>query len=138
MTVLATLFRDLRVRINPGFSKIYYEPFGFRSGFEPIRQPLNSVRVPLAIYLPSDFCARTPEFGALLKRGIRDDQSIVIKQICHACDYRYEATHGWQFFARASFDLDRSYVKFAIISSSLAARSTGLPNGWGQSIPVGQ
>jgi hypothetical protein len=31
-----------------------------------------------------------------------------------------------------------SHVKFAIISSSLVVRSTGLPNGWGQSIPVGQ
>jgi hypothetical protein len=82
-------FGKLGVRINPGFSKIYYEPFRFRSGFEPIRQRVNCVRVPLAIYLPSDFCARTPEFGALLQRRIRDDESILVKQVCH--DYLFKS-----------------------------------------------
>jgi hypothetical protein len=79
-----SLFGELRVCINPGLSKIYYEAFRILGSFETISQAVNCVRVTLAINFPSDFCARTPEFAALLKRRIGDNEPLIVKQICHA------------------------------------------------------
>ena len=73
----------LRIRVNPSLGEMNYETFCIFSGFETVRQPVNCVRVPLAINLPSDFCARTPEFAALLQRRIRDNEPVVVKQVCH-------------------------------------------------------
>jgi len=42
------------------------------------------MRVPLAIDLPSDFCARAPLLVALVERRKGDDQAIVIVEVSHA------------------------------------------------------
>ena len=80
---LSPYFAKLGIGVNPAFSKVDNKPFCFLSGFESIRQRVNRVRVAFAIGLPSDFRARTPEFGALLKRRVGDDETIVVKQVCH-------------------------------------------------------
>ena len=64
---------ELTIGVNPALSKVDNKPFCFLSGFESIRQRVNRVRVAFAIGLPSDFRACTPEFGALLKRRVGDE-----------------------------------------------------------------
>jgi hypothetical protein len=121
-----------------------YEPFCFLSGFETVRQSVDGVRVAAAIDLPSDFCARAPELAALLKSGVRNDEPIVIEQICHADELWPPGEKSYAIRVQRKVQSSplefygTAYVRFAVISSSLAAKSIGLPNGWGQSIPVGQ
>ena len=81
----------LRIGVNPTLSKVDNKPFRFFGSFESIRQRVNRVRVALAIGLPSDFRACTPEFGALLKRRVGDDETIVVKQVCHFSVRWFEA-----------------------------------------------
>ena len=69
----------LRIGVNPAFGKVDHKPFCLFSGFESIGQRFNRVRLPLAIDLPSDFCARAPDFAALLKSGVRNDEPIVVE-----------------------------------------------------------
>jgi hypothetical protein len=134
----------LRVGVNPAFSKVNNEPFCLFSGFESIGQRVNRVRLSLAIDLPSDFCARAPELAALLKSGVRNDEAIVIEQICHADELWPPGEKSYAIRVQRKVQSSplefygTAYVRFAVISSSLAAKSIGLPNGWGQSIPVGQ
>jgi hypothetical protein len=142
--VRLTILAKLRIGINPALREINYEPFCFLSGFETVRQSVDGVRVAAAIDLPSDFCARAPELAALLKSGVRNDEAIVIEQICHADELWPPGEKSYAIWVQRKVQSSplefygTAYVRFAVISSSLAAKSIGLPNGWGQSIPVGQ
>ena len=100
---LLPCFANLGIAVNPAFSKVDNKPFCFLSGFESIRQRVNRVRVAFAIGLPSDFRACTPEFGALLKRRVGDDETIVVKQVCHFC------TTDWRLAAASTIN-DPDYL----------------------------
>lgn len=68
----------LRVSIDPGSGKITGKHFRFLSGLEAIHKSAQAVRVAPAIALPGDLGTRAPLPGALIERGIGDDQTITV------------------------------------------------------------
>src|SRR4030095_2154349 len=126
---LVLVVSELRVGINPCFGEIDCKALCFLSSLESIRQAAKGMRLSFAIAFPSNLRSRAPELGALVYRRMRDNKSIIVIQVSH------RIVRAW---ASSGLVSSVSQVRFAMMSSSDAVKSTGLPKGWGQSTPVCQ
>ncbi len=73
----------LGIRVDPRLGEMNDEPFGVVAGLEPIRQPADRMRPPLAVPFPGNLCPRRPLLVALVERCKRDDEPVIVIEVCH-------------------------------------------------------
>jgi hypothetical protein len=78
--------RGSGICVDPSFRQIDDKLLGVAGCFESIRQTADCMGMAPAIFFPTDFRSRAPGFVTLVQGGIGDNESVVVKKVCHSRD----------------------------------------------------